>query len=530
MFEFLPKPLLLLLGAVADKWGWLGGKLNAIAINGVVNSTRNRPHPWSTFSDYISWQGLTDRTFQGRHLPATPPNGPLPDSMAIAALFARPVGTQLLSRKSTCLFPAFAQYLTDGFIRTDVHHDDDPPPAPLKRRKTTANHEIDLCPLYGRTPGQTRVLRLLSDASGRKGRLTSQIIKGEEYAPFLYLADGSDIRPEFKRSTTSEGLDPPLGMDDVPPQQLASLFAFGGDRANATPMVAMLNTLFLREHNRLAGEFEARNPTWSDERVFQTARNVLIVMFIKIVVEEYINHITPLPFRLRADPSVAWGAKWNRPNWITAEFSLLYRWHSLIPDEIHWPTGPIPVAAFPRDNRPLLQVGLTAAFVALAGQPAGELGALNTNAALLGLERKAIDHNRIVQLATYNDYRRQFGKPPAQKFQDISSDPKVQEILKQLYQTPDHIEFYPGLFAEDRVKNSPLPGLLLTMVAVDAFSQALTNPLLSEHVYRNPETFTPWGLGQITATARLEDILRRNVPVAPPATPLRMTQASWTFE
>jgi prostaglandin-endoperoxide synthase 2 len=66
--------------------------------------------------------------------------------------------------------------------------------------------------------------------------------------------------------------------------------------------------------------------------VFQTARNIMIPMFIKVFVEHYINHITPLPFSLRADPSVAWAASWNRPNWVTAEFSLLQRWHSLMPD------------------------------------------------------------------------------------------------------------------------------------------------------------------------------------------------------
>ena len=68
----------------------------------------------------------------------------------------------------------------------------------------------------------------------------------------------------------------------------------------------MMNTLLLREHNRVAGELETRNPDWDDERVFQTARNIIIPMFIKIVVEQYINHITPAPFNLAADPQVAW--------------------------------------------------------------------------------------------------------------------------------------------------------------------------------------------------------------------------------
>ena len=48
----------------------------------------------------------------------------------------------------------------------------------------------------------------------------------------------------------------------------------------------------------MADELDARNPLWDDERVFQTARNILIPMFIKIVIEQYINHIVTGGVRL----------------------------------------------------------------------------------------------------------------------------------------------------------------------------------------------------------------------------------------
>src|SRR5438105_7537051 len=96
-------------------------------------------------------------------------------------------------------------------------------------------------------------------------------------------------------------LDRPLGFNNASPEAKAKLFAVGGDRVNATPQVSMMNVLFLREHNRLAALIEQHHPDWDDERVFQTARNILIVMFIKIVVEEYINHINTSKFRFIAD-------------------------------------------------------------------------------------------------------------------------------------------------------------------------------------------------------------------------------------
>ena len=89
------------------------------------------------------------------------------------------------------------------------------------------------------------------------------------------------------------------------------------------------------------------------------------------------------------------------------------------------------------------------------------------------------------------------------------------------------MEFYPGLFAEDRVPDSPLPGLLMRMVAVDAFSQALTNPLLSEHVF-NANTFTQWGLDLINDTHTLGAVLARNVAKRG-ITPIEMTQPNWSY-
>ena len=77
------------------------------------------------------------------------------------------------------------------------------------------------------------------------------------------------------------------------------------------------------------------------------------------------------------------------------------------------------------------------------------------------------------------------------------------------------------------MSKSPLPELLARMVAVDAFSQALTNPLLAEHVF-NEDTFTPWGLQLINDTHSLGDILKRQGVAVDPKT-ITMTQPSWSY-
>jgi len=50
---------------------------------------------------------------------------------------------------------------------------------------------------------------------------------------------------------------------------------------------------------------------------------------------------------------------------------------------------------------------------------------------------------------------------------------------------------------------------MATMVAVDAFSQALTNPLLAPGIY-GPDTFSPEGMKVIEETTSLSDIVLRN--------------------
>lgn len=506
----------LLRGIVGEK------KANAIIVNRLVKATRNRPHPWSTRNPYISWSGLTDKTYNARLLPDTSwPGASKPREPAagkVVELFLADGRGQRDCPKSTCLFPAFAQYLTDGFLRTMMSND----PDAEDRRRTTSNHEIDKSALYGRTEAQTLCLRVRSETAGERGRLKSQTIDGEEWSPFLYDANGQ-IRSDFLDEKGEPILDEPLGVTK-PWAKKATLFAAGGDRVNASPQTAMMNTLFLREHNRLAGVIERSHSAWDDEQVFQTARNVLIVMFIKLVVEEYINHINTSSFKLRAIPDVAWKESWNRPNWMTTEFTLLYRWHSLVPQKMRWGDQVIDGAQLLLDNSQLLRLGLADAFASQSANHATELGLRNAASFMRDAEMKAIQQGRSNRLQSYAAYRRAMGMKVPSSFEAMvgiegDADERARRAalareLESIYESVEKVEYYPGLFAERRSRNGPLPPLITSMVAMDAFSQALTNPLLSEHVWGDDANrlaaFTKEGLEAIELTNSLRDVLARN--------------------
>jgi prostaglandin-endoperoxide synthase 2 len=481
-----------------DRWPWARRWLNWYLIGTAASRAPRRPHPLSTMhdSEFTSWESLTDKTWNGRHLPPMPQLevDRLPKVEDVAKLFERPATGFVECPKSTMLFPAFAQWLTDGFLRTDARN----------YRKNHSAHEIDASQLYGETPTQTKALRTY-----QAGRLKSQRIGGEEYSPYLFAPNGGPKFPEF------EVLPDPLHLPpNWPADKRAELFAFGGERANSTPHTAMVNTLFLREHNRIAGELALAEPAWDDERLFQTARNIIIVLVIKIAVEDYINHISPFAFRLRADPEIAWKADWNRPNWMTAEFNLLYRWHSLVRTSYSWPTGDVVGGSDLFHNRLLIQVGLGQAFEACSQQPAGRIGLFNTPAFLANIELRSLQQGRTVRLATYNDYRELIGYPRVDRFEQITGDPERVDALRKLYGTPDKVEFYVGLFAEDARPTAAVPALIGRFVALDALSQALANPLLAEAVF-TPKTFGNKGMEIIKNTTSLQDLLNRNTTGGP---------------
>ncbi|HKP64587.1 MAG TPA: peroxidase family protein [Polyangiales bacterium] len=463
--------------------------MNRALIDSSIGLSRTRPHPLSTLSDYTSVESLRDKRYFSRHLPAVEPSPALPSAAEAAALFERR-GPAKLSDKSTMLFATYAQWFTDGFLLSNLD--------PKERDRNHSTHELDLSQLYGTSTEATNALRTM-----RGGRMKSQQYKGEEYAPFLF--EGKKRRSGF------DALPNPVGVkEDYDPVKRATLFAFGGERSNSTPQTAMLNILMLREHNRVAGELERANPKWQDERLFQTARNIVTAVQLKIVIGEYINHISPFHHRFELDPSVAWKAPWNRPCWFAVEFNMLYRWHSLIPDDIRWGEQTYSLWDWQRDNRPLLETGLAFALEASSVQPAGEIWLGNTAAALLPTELSAIEQGRMNRLASYNDYRVAMSFPRVDRFEQISSSPHIVSELRRLYKHVDNIEFYVGLFAEDPRPNGAVPALLGRMVALDAFSQALVNPLFSEHVY-NEKTFTQQGLRWIAATNTLADLVARNV-------------------
>ncbi len=477
--------------------------INRIAIKRLCSRMPPRPNALSTKDPYTSWTSLTDRTWSGRHLPpvaadastpATTSEGPPPVD-AVAELFVRD-GEMQPCPKSTVLFTYFAQWFTDGFLRTDRSGE---PGALRNTRKNESNHEIDLAQLYGLNSEATGQLR------ADDGLLKSQMIEGEEYPEFLY-SDGV-LKPEFNL------LPPPFGADGLTPDQKNALFAMGSDTRNMGFLA--FNVLFLREHNRIARLLKQTYPGWHNDQIFETTRNIVTVVLLKIVVEEYINHITPIPFRFALTADGFTKEPWFRTNWMAIEFNLLYRWHPLVPSTFTLDGTDLTIEQTLSNTRALTSAGLGRFMADASEQPAGRVGLFNTDRALVvAADRPSIEQGRVAQLRSYNDYRVLCGQSRCKSFRELNSDPKVQAGLAAVYDGIDDVEFYVGLFAEESGVNDVLPPLILLMVAFDAFSQALPNPLVSPRIF-NEATFSEAGMAILKEEQRISHLVHRNAPDPP---------------
>ncbi|MFN3725041.1 MAG: peroxidase family protein [Allosphingosinicella sp.] len=470
-----------------------------------------RPRAVSMAADYVTWRGLTDRRYSGRHLPVPKDDvAPArPDQDAVIELFRRREFRR--ANDTSLLFPFFAQWFVDSFLRTKW---EDKPRDQRKFQENESNHEIDLCSIYGMTEAQTDTLR--EKSSERRGRLRMQVIDGEEYPMNLFAeTDGKlDLAADYANLYTADNFrrvyitsNPPWSDD-----QKRHAFAVGLEHGSSTLGNSIMNTLFMREHNRVAGIIAKAHPDWDDERVFQTTRNVVIVELLNIVISDYIVHIAPIDIRIEAVPGMAEREQWYRTNWMAVEFALLYRWHDLIPDTFTVAGNSYRGDQMVRANQLLKTAGMDTLLRDASRQYAGRIGLGNTAEFLLPVKEASLEMARGCRLPSYNAYRKYYGLKPKASFEALTGESELAGKLKALYGDIDRLEWFVGLFAEGYDQEAMMGELLVTMVANDAFTQALTNPLLAKSVYCE-DTFSREGMEIIKQNRTLADLIVCNTGI-----------------
>lgn len=83
-------------------------------------------------------------------------------------------------------------------------------------------------------------------------------------------------------------LAPEMGNDTG---EESKLFVAGDVRANENPLLASVHTLFVREHNRQCDLIKLKNPTWSDEEIYQYARKIVGGFIQQILFNEWLSSV-----------------------------------------------------------------------------------------------------------------------------------------------------------------------------------------------------------------------------------------------
>ncbi|MCA9079730.1 MAG: peroxidase [Planctomycetaceae bacterium] len=311
------------------------------------------------------------------------------------------------------------------------------------------------------------------------------------------------------------GLDNAGGTSDT-------LFLAGDVRANENVLLSSMQTLWVREHNRIADELAARDPSLTDEQLYQGARRVVIAEIQAITYNEF------LPALLGSNaPGDYEGYDPNVDPGIANIFSTAaYRLgHSLLSPELQRigadgsviDEGNLALQSAFFNPSEVVDHGIDSLLRGAATQLAQELdnqviddvrnflfgppGAGGFDLASLNIQRGR-DHG----LADYNQARIDMGLAPVTSFSEISSDPEVAAKLESLYGSVDNIDAWVGGLAEDHLPGSSV-GELFTAVLADQFERLRAG---DRYWYQN--TFSGEELRRIDGTT-LKDVIERNTDI-----------------
>lgn len=450
----------------------------------------------------------------------------LPDIDNLVQLFKREENGQANNTKSrvSLLLPFFAQHLTDAVFQSKEGY------------KTDAPHEIVLNQIYGSNACDTKILRLKTG-----GRLKSQTVKYnhgyEEFPPRLMekINGNWQIKDEFKdlayfkgcTNTECEKRDSLLEKYKGREEYICATALFQG---NTTLGNFAITTLLLREHNRLCAEIEKeadiaciKDEEEKDETIFNLVRQNMIVAYMKIVLEDYINSIAGIN-RIKMDTKSFFYEKkrWCRATPIPFHFNILYRIHCMIPNYLvgYKEKG---FDIFRSSNDFVFEHGLAKIFELASSQPAEKICLGNTHQELLNIDKAMLIKGRKM-LASFNAHRESHKQGSSITFEDL--DPKYQEQLRKLYNNdPDKIDYAVGLYAQlprstkwyirfleyIGAKGKPIfSKTLMDGIARHAFRHILSNPYLTKE-YLNEQSMTKTGWKNLQNTHSVADLVKRNV-------------------
>lgn len=409
------------------------------------------------------------------------------------------------------LLPLFAQHLTDAVFQSADNY------------RTDAPHEIILNQIYGNTREDQALLR-----SNERGKLRTQEIEVNgrvaEYPDKLFEKKAGKwvVRKHYQNLSYLKGTNKAeklLEKYNGDGEHICATALFQG---NMTSGNFVITTLLIREHNRLCDgiikERERKGLPTDDEVIFKIAQQNNIVAYMKVVIEDYINAFAGAKLFILDTKSFFYEEKrWCRETPIPYHFNILYRLHSMMPDQIlgleaHG------FSAMGANNKLVMDVGVGKMLEYASRQPASKIRLGNTHKALMPADRGGVTKARD-KLGSLNAHRKASGMDTDLDFDDL--DPRFSDTLRKLYKNDaSKIDYAVGILAELPkrsmmeklgLKHDPIMGsTLMNAIAKHAFRHILSNRFMTRE-YLNPAVMSEFGWENLHNTSTVADIVKRNV-------------------
>ncbi|XP_035999955.1 prostaglandin G/H synthase 1 isoform X1 [Fundulus heteroclitus] len=432
----------------------------------IVLTVRNElipsPPTYNTKYGYINWESYNNLSYYTRLLPPVPEDCPLPmgtkgkpvlpDIKEISERYFKRTEFRPDPQGTNLMFAFMAQHFTHQFFKTSHKVD-----AGFTK---ALGHGVDASNIYGEELERQHQLRLHKD-----GKLKYQLINGEMYPPTVSEVPVHMVYPE-----------------GFPAEQR---LAIGQEVFGLVPGLTVYATIWLREHNRVCDILKGEHPTWDDEQLFQTARLIIIGEIINIIIEEYVQHLSGYYLKLKYDPSLLFGVRFQYTNRIALEFCYLYHWHPLMPDSFLIDGDELPYSQFLYNTSILMHYGVEKLVDAFSRQPAGQIGGgRNIHQAVLRVAEMVIRDSRAARLQPFNQYRKRFNLKPYSSFYELTGDEEMARGLEELYGDIDALEFYPGLLLEKTRPSSIFGESMVEMGAPFSLKGLLGNPINSPEYWK----------------------------------------------
>ncbi|XP_052223154.1 prostaglandin G/H synthase 2-like isoform X2 [Dreissena polymorpha] len=479
-----------------DRYEWIWSFVNAFTplsellmkrIYLIRGAMVDSPPLFNSEHDYTTYDVYSNTSYFARALPPVPRDCPtplgvvgpkeLPDANLIVQTLMKRTQFKPETMGSNALFTFFAQHFTHQFFKTDF------------RRGPGfqwGGHGVDVSHVYGKDKHVENLLRSFTD-----GKLKMQTMNGETWP---MLVKDVDIQMTY----------PPNVPEEI-------RFALGHKDFGLLPGLFMYATIWMREHNRVCDVLKVEHPEWDDERLFQTAKLVILGETIKIVVEDYVQHLSNYNFKLTFKPELLFGEAHQYSNRITAEFNHMYHWHPLMPEEFNISGTTYGVKDFLFRPDIVIKHGMRNFVDGMVHQRAGAFTHHNHNQYTLHVAKETIEHGRTLRYQSFNQYRKRFSLPPYKTFEDLTGDEEVALQLSELYGGDiEAVEFYVGIVVEKTRPKAMFGSTVIELGGPFSVKGLLSAPICSRQYWR-PSTFGGEVGFDIVKTATLEKLFCQNL-------------------